>query len=105
MTELGYIPEGPETYRMIRKDSVPQGVKFTVDLPKDATRVLGLQRGRQQERPNHGAVQPDVQFYTPYRGKRTPLTGTAAQRKDKIRELDRKEYGHEADRREVVNLD
>lgn len=53
---------------------------------------------------NH-KVQPDVQFYRPYRGERVALTGSPEQRRAKIRELDRAEYGHEADNREVVNLD
>lgn len=53
-------------------------------------------------------VQPDVQYYRPYRGKRTPLTGTREERIAKIRELDAADCEHgrdEAERREIVNLD
>jgi putative FmdB family regulatory protein len=55
--------------------------------------------------PNTG-VQPDVQWYRPYRAKRKiPLTGTTGQREDSIKAANAKVYGRErAETMEAVNL-
>lgn len=103
MHDVLYQPVAPGVYRLHRADRVPAGVK-TVKRPKDWTKII-VSHGETHERPRHGAVQPDVQYYTPHLGERTPLTGTVAERKAKIRELDTPYFGREAaEKREAENL-
>lgn len=104
MRDLVYIEESPGCLRMIDRALAPKGARI-LSRPSAATTRIVIRHGRAGERPNHGAVQPDVQYYRPYMGKRTPLTGTWEEREAKIRELDAADNGREeAEKREIVNL-